>query len=762
MAEETKLLHREIYEKAKRYEERVAELFRLHGYQTVVDYKRNDQQFDIRLEKRGVPPVYALVECKDTTDRVGQQDILKFKLYVDHASKVDRVPYQPIMIARSGFVNHVKAVADTEFIHFMTFRDLLLSLVDLEPNLEAAIRSFEEPQQSQQIPLKDLYVEQDAVLEKAITSGEHPHPKGLTRTVLEWLEHPTATFLALLGDFGCGKSSFCKRLAWELARKSKEKPGEVRMPILVDLREGRSTTVTLENLLTHHFQRLSNQAFNPQALLHLNSEGYLLLIFDGFDETIAYSEPARYLDNLRQILRAAEGKAKVLLTCRTHYFRDRPEVLKGFGQSSEMISSPGATKLYEEIQGRAGAEIGYVLEFREPQIEEYLQRALPPSEDRETFRQQIRDTYDLEELAKRPFLLEIIVKTLPHLLARGAEITLADLYSTYCEKWFTHTDPHLTLTREHKVTLVEHLACLIWSSPENRVHYRDLADKAAEFFQDRPLSVIEKERIDYEVRTALFLHRDPEGYYSFIHRSFLEFFIARALRAGLASGDPECLALKRLTREVAFFLEFWPESKRIPDLARKVLEAERRAGISENALFLLYFHARATQGPLVGPEAEQVDLQEIRKVFSRLRPRRLQLAGADLEAAVLPGIDLSGALLQKAKLTRADLRHASLAEAKLAGVSLAFADFRRGQAERADFVDGVLDHLDAQDATLPEAILRNADLSFARFTRADLSKSDMTGVKTVGAAFLGASLPRGVLLVETAGRPKETRFDLRL
>ena len=58
-------LRREIFEKAKRFEERVAELFRLLGYQTVVDYKRNDQQFDIRLEKRGVPPTYALVECKD-------------------------------------------------------------------------------------------------------------------------------------------------------------------------------------------------------------------------------------------------------------------------------------------------------------------------------------------------------------------------------------------------------------------------------------------------------------------------------------------------------------------------------------------------------------------------------------------------------------------------------------------------------------------------------------------------------------------------
>lgn len=137
------LRHREIYEKAKSFEERVAELFRLLGYQTVVDYKRNDQQFDVRLEKRGVPPTYALVECKDYQRPVGQEDLLKFVLKVQHAKKADNLPYQPIFIARSGFVNNAHEVARLEFVHLMTFQELLLSLVDLEPNLEAAIRSFQ-------------------------------------------------------------------------------------------------------------------------------------------------------------------------------------------------------------------------------------------------------------------------------------------------------------------------------------------------------------------------------------------------------------------------------------------------------------------------------------------------------------------------------------------------------------------------------------------------------------------------------------------
>ncbi|HYO13707.1 MAG TPA: pentapeptide repeat-containing protein [Thermoanaerobaculia bacterium] len=538
-----------------------------------------------------------------------------------------------------------------------------------------------------------------------------------------------------------------------MAVKSKENPGQVRMPILIDLREGGSTTVTLENLLTHHFQRLSSQPVNPQALLHLNREGYLLLIFDGFDETIAYSEPSRYLENLRQILRAAEGKAKVLLTCRTHYFRDRPEALKRLGRVPEMTSSPGATRLYEELQERAGTEIGYVLEFREPQIEEYLKKALPPPADWQDFREQIRRTYNLNELAERPFLLEIIVKTLPRLLEKGTAISLADLYETYCQSWFDHTDFRLRLTRDKKIVIVESLARLIWDSPENRVHYTVLADRVVDLFKDRPLTGYDKEQIDYEVRTALFLHRDAEGYYSFIHRSFLEFFIARTIRAGLAAGEPGCLLLKRITREVAFFLEFWPEAKKIPALTEKTLAETYQPGISENALLLLYFHARAQLGPLVGPTRDDaIDLQRLREIFGKMRPEVIHLEGADLSGAVLAGVDLSRANLESADLTRADLRQASLNGAWSAKARLGFADLREAAAEEADLADADLSHADAQEAIFNGASLKNADLSFGRFTRAQLKAARLEGIKTIGAGMLGASLPRRTSLAATAGR----------
>jgi WD40 repeat protein len=724
------LRRRGIYEKAKTFEEKVAELFSLLGYRTTVDYKRDDMQFDVRLELSfGVIPIHALVECKDLDRPVTQQQVREFASKVEYAVKVDQLPYQAILIARSGYANNAHEVAKNLRVHLQTYEQLVLSLVDLRPNLEAAVRAF------QGTALERLYVEQDVVFEGDLKPGEEIPRKRLTEAVVRWLKEPSGTFLALLGDFGCGKTSFSKRLSCEMALAARGKEG-TRAPVLIDLREGGSTTVTLESLLTQHFQRLSSQPFNPQALLQLNREGFLVLIFDGFDETIAYTEPGRYVENLRQILRAAEGKAKVILTCRTHYFKDRPEALSQLRKAPAVITTQGATRLYEEIQDRPGTAIGYLLEFREEQISEYLRKALPPPADWQAFRAQIRDTYNLDNLAERPFLLEIIVKTLPRLLKKQGDVTLADLYESYCESWFSHNDLRLTLTRERKVALVEYLARLVWDSPENRVHYHLLFEKATEFFEDRQLTIYDKERIDYEVRTALFLHRDAEGYYSFIHRSFLEFFIARTLRTGLAAGGFECLNLRRITREVAFFLEFWPEAKRIPEAAGKVLESPYQPGVSENALLLLYFHARASLGPLVGPRTgEEPDLLRIREAFAQMRPAVLYLDGADLEGANLPGIDLDAARLEGARLARADLRQASLNGAHLVRADLGFVKLQQGSAEGADLSEAKLDHLDARDAGFRKAVLQDADLSFARLARADLQGADLTGVKTVGTAF---------------------------
>jgi WD40 repeat protein len=759
-------VRREVFERAKSFEEQVADLFRLLGYDATVDYKRDDMQFDVRLEMPSAAiAAYALVECKDTARPVTQADVREFASKVNVVRTTDECPYQAILVARTAFANNAYAVAKTLLVQLRTYDDLLRSLVDLPACVEHALRGY------QGSALERLYVEQDVLFDEDL-SQPHPSRHALTPAADAWLDQPGETFLALLGDFGTGKTSFAKRWAALLAAKAKQQPARMRVPVLIDLREARSTTVSLENILTHRFQQLSRRPFNPQALLHLNREGHLVLIFDGFDEMLGYSDPGQFAENLRQLLRAAEGRAKVVLTCRTHYFRDRPEALKSFTPQPALISTPGATQLWEELQGRGDKRVAYLCDFSPEQIDGFLQRALPPPADWRAFRQEIRDTYNLEDLAERPFLLDLIVKTLPRLRARegAGQVTIADLYESYCEQWFDHNDFRLTLVRPQKVALVEYLARLVWESPETRIHYEALADKAREFFRDRPMSHVDKEKIDYEVRTALFLNRDPRGYYSFIHRSFLEFFVARTLRAGLAAANADVLDLKRLTREVAFFLEFWSEAARIPALCGAILAAPYRPRVSENALLLLYWHACAQRASLMGEQADRGDsaglAEQIRATWRSwgLDPAAFCLEGADLSGAQLPGVPLNGARLDGADLSSARLRGAHFVGARLPGAKLTFADARAACFDAADLTAASLHHIDARQASLRGAVLDDADLAFAA-----LGEADVEGARFAGACFTGAAL-RGArgLVVErldaTAGLPStgDAQLDLAL
>ncbi len=721
-------------------ERKVARLFELQGYNVKTNVEIDGQEYDVWAEKTdGFVDNLVVVECKDLKAGAGKPELRELDAKLTYLRRA-RPLAAGMLVSVHGFKTQAHKQAETFGIQLKTFDQLMRALVDFKPNLNHAVRGFEGTE------LEKLYVEQEVVYQSDIKPGEKVEAKSLTGSVKEWIAEDSGTFLTLLGDFGSGKTSFCKRLACELAKNARDEPEAHRVPVLIDLREGRSTAVTLENLLGHHFQKLApNKPLLTQALLQLNQEGYLVVFFDGFDEIVGYTEPSRYVEVLRQVLAAAAGKAKVIMTCRTHYFRDRPDEVKTLKAPSGVLSDAGSTQLYEELRGRPGTEIGYLREFSRKQIDEYLKKAVENGDWR-TFRAEIRRTYNLENLAERPFLLEMIVKTLPKLREKGGKVTLAGLYEVYCESWFAHTAPQLALTLEHKVAIVEFLACLLWNTTEQKIHHQELFDRVAEkipdLFGDRKLTPHEEKQVDYEIRSALFLRRDEDGFYQFVHRSFLEFFVARTLRTGVEKRDSVCLDLRPLTPEVVFFLEFWPESEGVPRLAAEVLGEPYVERISENALRLLYLHARSRLGPLAGPEAEdgaEVDLVALRSAFQEDRPERLELEGADLSGADLRGADLRGARLKSARLERTDLRGAGLAEADLAGADLTLADLRGAACSEAKLDRAVLSNVDARGVDFRGAELRETDLVFGSFVRADFTGAQLDGAETLGAGFLGAA-----------------------
>src|SRR5262249_49413689 len=149
----------------------------------------------------------------------------------------------------------------------------------------------------------------------------------------------------------------------------------------------------------------------PQRFEHLVKLGKIILFFDAFDEMADRVRWEVTRSNFQELRRAAEQSGKVILTCRTHYFKDRNEQVKLISEGPRL--SEIETDLYRELKQQSGAEIVYLQEFDDEQIQAYLRKARPTTFQEDW--QKIQKIYNLRELAQRPLLLDMIVKSLPKL-----------------------------------------------------------------------------------------------------------------------------------------------------------------------------------------------------------------------------------------------------------------------------------------------------------------------------------------------------------
>ncbi|UCH93659.1 MAG: hypothetical protein JSV88_25785 [Candidatus Aminicenantes bacterium] len=94
---------------------------------------------------------------------------------------------------------------------------------------------------------------------------------------------------------------------------------------------------------------------------------------------------------------------------------------------------------------------------------------------------------------------------------------------------------------------------------------------------------------DYELSTAFFLIRDEGGNYSFAHKSFLEFFLARKIKKEFIKENFDILNLKLLSKEIVFFFRnLIEDDDLIIRMATRLLKRKHRKNISENVLFIFY------------------------------------------------------------------------------------------------------------------------------------------------------------------------------
>jgi hypothetical protein len=407
-------------------------------------------------------------------------------------------------------------------------------LADFKPYLEKLRKEYEGA------GIEELFV--PLKIRKEVEGEAKGDPLPLDEFVDAWLDAPERNHLSLLGDFGTGKTWFSKRLAWRMASKGG------RIPISIALRDY-SRAYDIEQVLT---DALSNRfdvklGAGFKTIRRLNDEGRLLLIFDGFDEMERRASDYRTaLDNFWEIAKLISPRAKILLTCRTAFFRHRTEedeVLKRGQEGAKLVKGDDVI----DLRDRRKFEVAHLTEFDDGQIQEALRRLAPGNW--EALFEKIRALKGIEDLAHRPVLLRMIAETLPR-ISKDQDLNLATLYQHYTDELLRLRVE--SIPAEERQFFVEELAWEMQNTNRLNVPFSEFPEKVTAHFKLKD-DAVKAAFFERDIRTQSYLVRDDVGNYRFAHKSMMEYFVARKLARLLSEGTAtDC----PLTDAIASFVHY--------------------------------------------------------------------------------------------------------------------------------------------------------------------------------------------------------------
>jgi hypothetical protein len=398
----------------------------------------------------------------------------------------------------------------------------------------------------------------------------------LMKLVEEWLDEDDSAGLIILGDYGTGKTSFIHRLAAKHAQEFLESTGETRCPIVIDLRDYPNGVLS-HLLLADVAQKLNCGHLDWPLLYRYLSEGRLLMLLDGFDEMGFQIDARLRRVHFASILRLLEiPRNKVVITGRPSYFPSLSE----YEEIITLLNLPSSALNKEKFLRTVS-----IAPFADSQIEKYVDSfaSTLASGRLEEIKNVIEHVYNLRDLAERPFLLDLIIKTIPNCEAALTEITPGVLYEMYTTRWldreYAKGEFRWLIGKAEKKGFMTALAWTMLQKGTLSVHFSDLSEWVRKHFD-----LSSPETVDYlahDIRTCSFLKRDDQGNYAFIHRSFMEYFVAVKIveEARKGTGVQELLKDTSLTGEnansVAFAVDILGESIfQVQGLVEKLLPSD--------------------------------------------------------------------------------------------------------------------------------------------------------------------------------------------
>jgi uncharacterized protein YjbI with pentapeptide repeats len=644
------------------FELAVAQVYRDLGAQVVHNKNVGGLQVDVFAVQRTPDgsTIRTAIECKAYVGNVGVSTVVDICKRIGNL-RTHGLIEKGIVVAAEGFTQDARTHCELNLVECFTLDQLHRKVADFSIYLNDLIRGDHAPPGYEQLIKKGAIISLGA-------HGESGEPiSSLVDHIESWLIAPGA-FVTVLGEYGSGKTTTSWHIAQKLASDHIRGVSE-RIPILIELK-GFNNNFNLRTFLADLMVHQKGIKLRSYSLFEkLNREGKFIIIFDGFDEMTTYPDPALVFRNLDEILSLTHNKAKVILTCRSSFFRDRADI--------ERLKA--GTDLQSLLHRKKGYQVLFVDGFTEEQVQQYL--SCHYGKEWVDYYNELSQRPRLRTLAERPILLHMIVETVSNVKSFSA-INEVRLYEEYTNIWLKRDDWRCNLTPDQRQDISEVLAFELLKN-QGSIHHKDLKIRIASYFEG---SISERilDQYAHEVRTCTFLKNDMQGLYRFVNLSFAEFLAAKYLLRNLIKGETSFLA-EALTHETLHFL----------------------SGLIKNEkhLYLKYIWDLMRTASETG-DREHLN-QRIRAVsaFVLLNCRE-NLSNANLSEITLPdGADFGHAQLSKTKGIRLKGR-----EIRFDGVDLTGADFTASELRNCSF----------RKAALNDAIFIKSDLSGSDFGSADM------------------------------------------
>lgn len=503
--------------KSKGYvlEQQVADVYRLLNADIVNTNTRiAGHEVDVYVELKAPDGITTRlgIECKNYEARVGVSiatEVINKLNFLRASGEVDL----PILITKNDITAEARTSLRAARINHLLYPELLRRISDFSNYLANEIDGYE----SSSIYKNGVYRRLTCINENGVNNGF------IDDFVPLWFQNK-GSFLVVLGDYGTGKTTFTRNYFYKLAKQYLESPSKNRIPIHIELKRYRkeiNIRSLITDLLLHEY---GVRIKDYHTFKKLNEKGRLTLIFDAFDEMAVTSTEAEISSNLKEIASLAGPKTNIILTCRTHYFKDQ----------NELYRAHEGTSLYKIIDKHDSHSIVYVNPFTEEDVKAVVKAHSGKGWEKNFYA--INSTYNLNELSRHPILCEMIVESIPKAIKKGDTFTPADLYLTYTGYWLNRDDWRSKMSHEQREYFSKEIGFYMQQSSCLELHYSSIPRHVKKFFPGIS-SYRELDYFESDIRTCTFLIRDQKGNYYFKHRSFQEYFSAQCAVHYITNGD---------------------------------------------------------------------------------------------------------------------------------------------------------------------------------------------------------------------------------